>query len=109
MQRNDMVALVAGTSIGVVGGALGAVLACTAGEATLYHLLDRFSFGDQYVVLRPPAVPTAQRTDLQTSLDGTSLSPPAGALPLPHDVRAVTTKWQAAGAPVAVSRTSRLV
>jgi hypothetical protein len=40
MQRTEGVALVAGATLGLGGGALGAFLACTLGQAVAHRLLD---------------------------------------------------------------------
>ena len=56
MQRKEMVALVAGASVGVGRGALGAFLACVAGRAVARSFLDQF--GDHYI---EPEQPPPQR------------------------------------------------
>ena len=47
-ERTDTVALVAGATVGMGGGALGAFLACTAGRVVVDRFLDQFDdqFGD---------------------------------------------------------------
>jgi hypothetical protein len=52
MHRNEMMALVAGASVGVGGGMLGAFLAWTASGALVHRVLD--PFGDQYIELSQP-------------------------------------------------------
>jgi hypothetical protein len=100
MQRKDLVALVAGASVGVAGGALGAILASTVGGKPLYRLVDQLGWGDQYIELRPPAGPSAL-CDTQTASSGSaSLTQPASGPPpplpppvpmsLPHVKEAVT-------------------
>jgi hypothetical protein len=46
MQRTDTVALVAGATVGMGGGALGAFLAYTAGQVVVHRFLDQFD--DQF-------------------------------------------------------------
>ena len=58
MQRTEGVALVAGATLGLGGGMLGAFVACTLGQVVAYRVLEQFS--DQYVDLGPPALPAAQ-------------------------------------------------
>jgi hypothetical protein len=58
MQRNDLVALVAGTSVGIVGGAFGVFLACIAGEVAVRRFL--VELGDPYIELSQPSLPAAQ-------------------------------------------------
>ena len=72
MQRAEMVALVAGTTVGIGGGALGAFLVCTAGRVVVHHFLDQFD--DQYLDLRQPAPATARHGAQQASLTGSSVS-----------------------------------
>lgn len=98
MQRNDMAALVAGMSVGVAGGALGALLACIVGVEAICRLMDRFA--DQGIELRRPAVPTARSSDSQRRLGDTPASPPATALPPVKGT--ATSTYQTANTPVAV-------
>src|SRR5258706_12346111 len=58
MQRTEGVALVAGATLGLGGGMLGAFVACTLGQAVAYHVLEQF--GDQYIDLGPPALLAAR-------------------------------------------------
>ncbi len=58
MQRTEGVALVAGATLGLGGGMLGALVACTLGQAVAYRVLEQFS--DQYIDLGPPALPAAR-------------------------------------------------
>ena len=53
MKRRDVVALVAGTTVGVGGGTLSAFLACATGWALVQRFLDRYS----YIDLGHPAPP----------------------------------------------------
>jgi hypothetical protein len=53
MQRTEGVALVAGATLGLGGGVLGAFVACTLGQAVAYRVLEQCS--DQYLDLGPPA------------------------------------------------------
>ena len=72
MQRAEMVALVAGTTVGIGGGALGAFLVCTAGRVVVHRVLDQFldQFDDQYLDLGPPTPLTARHGTQQVSLAG---------------------------------------
>jgi hypothetical protein len=72
MQRTEMVALVAGTTVGIGGGALGAFLVCTAGRVVVHHFLDQFD--DEYLDLRPPTLLTARHGAQQTSVAGASVT-----------------------------------
>jgi hypothetical protein len=58
MQRIEGVALVAGATLGLGGGMLGAFVACTLGQAVAYRVLEQFS--DQYIDLGPPALLAAR-------------------------------------------------
>jgi hypothetical protein len=58
MQRTEGVALVAGATLGLGGGMLGAFVACTLGQAVAYRVLEQLS--DQYIDLGPPALPAAR-------------------------------------------------
>jgi hypothetical protein len=89
MQRNEMMALVAGASVGVGGGALGAFLAWTAGGAVARRVLDKFD--DQDIELRQPALPAARHGAPQASRNSASGTPAAGAPPLPSVKEAVTS------------------
>src|SRR5215470_12397761 len=88
MPRKDLVALVAGASVGVAGGALGAILVSTVGGAALSRFVDQFGWGDQYIELRPPAVPTALSDTQKASAGSASLTQPASGPrpPLPPPV-----------------------
>jgi hypothetical protein len=72
MQRTEMVALVAGTTVGIGGGALGAFLLCTAGRVVVHRVLDQFD--DQYLDLRQPAPLMAGHGAHQGSRTGSALS-----------------------------------
>jgi hypothetical protein len=72
MQRTEIVALVAGTTVGIGGGALGAFLVCTAGRVVVHRFLDPFD--DQYLDLRPPTLLTARHGAQQASRTGSSVS-----------------------------------
>ena len=58
MQRTEGVALVAGATLGLGGGILGAFVACTLGQAVAYRVLEQVS--GQYIDLGPPALPAAR-------------------------------------------------
>ena len=58
MQRTEGIALVAGATLGLGGGMLGAFVACTLGQAVAYRALEQFS--GQYIDLGPPALPAAR-------------------------------------------------
>jgi hypothetical protein len=70
MHRTDMVALVAGATVGMGGGALGAFLVCTAGQIVVHRFLNQFD--DQYLDLRQSALPTARHSAQPASLGGAS-------------------------------------
>ena len=72
MHRTEMVALVAGATVGMGGGALGAFLVCTAGQIVVQRFLNQFD--DQYLDLRPPAPATARHSPQQASLAGASVT-----------------------------------
>jgi hypothetical protein len=72
MHRTEMVALVAGTTVGIGGGALGAFLVCTAGRVVVYRFLDQFD--GQYPDLEQPAPLTARHGAQQASLAGSSVT-----------------------------------
>jgi hypothetical protein len=58
MQRTEGVALVAGTTLGLGGGALAAFVACMLGQAMAHRVLKQVT--DQYLDLGPPALLAAQ-------------------------------------------------
>jgi len=58
MQRTEGIALVAGATLGLGGGVLGAFVACTLGQVMAHRVLEQFS--DQYIDLGPPALPAAR-------------------------------------------------
>jgi len=58
MQRTEGVALIAGATVGLGGGALAAFVACMLGQAVAYRVLEQVS--DEYLDLGPPALPAAQ-------------------------------------------------
>jgi hypothetical protein len=72
MHRTEMVALVAGATVGMGGGALGAFLVCTAGQIVVHRFLNQFD--DQYLDLRQPALPMARHSAQQASLAGASVT-----------------------------------
>jgi hypothetical protein len=72
MQRTDKVALVAGATVGIAGGTLGAFLVCTAGRAVAHRFLDQFD--DQYLDLEHPAPPTVRHSPQQADLAGSSVT-----------------------------------
>lgn len=75
MQRKEMVALVAGASVGVGGGALGAFLACMAGQALAHGFLNQF--GDHYIDLEQPTPQRVRHSAQQASLGSAPVAPPA--------------------------------
>jgi hypothetical protein len=94
MQRNDLVALVAGTSVGVVGGAFGVFLACIAGEAAVRRFLielgDHYiELGDHYIELSQPPLPSAPHGAMQANAASASATP-ASVPSLPAAKGAVT-------------------
>ena len=68
MQRNDMVALVAGAIVGMGGGALGAFLVCTVGRAVVRRFLD------PYPDLGQPAPPMERHGPRRASVGGASVT-----------------------------------
>ena len=94
MQRTEGVALVAGATLGLGGGMLGAFVACTLGQAMAYRVLEQFS--DPYIGLGPPALPAAQPAGPASEQDLPHL-PPAmaavrGARPQPTGTPALPAK-----------------
>ena len=73
MRRNDMVALVAGTSVGIVGGAFGVFLACIAGEAAVRRFL--VELGDHYSELSQPPLSARQHSAPQVNRQSASKTP----------------------------------
>jgi len=68
MQRKQMVALVAGVSVGVGGGVLGAFLAWEAIGAAGRRLLDQFGDQDDQVIeLEQPTLSATQHSTRQMS------------------------------------------
>jgi hypothetical protein len=63
MQHNDKVALVAGMTIGLWGGTLGAFLLCTATRAATCRLLNQLD--ERYLELKLPAAPVRRLVDDQ--------------------------------------------
>jgi len=100
MQRIEGVALVAGATLGLGGGVLGAFVACTLGQAVAYRVLEQVS--DQYIDLGPPALPATRPAELASEQDLPHLPhlphlPPAteavrGARPQPTDTSALTAR-----------------
>ena len=90
MQRTEGVALVAGATLGLGGGMLGAFVACTLGQAVAYRVLEQFS--DQYIDLGPPALPAARPAGPAGPAE------PASEQDLPH-VAPVTVAVRACGLP----------
>jgi hypothetical protein len=68
MQRRDKVALVAGTTMGLWGGALGAFLVCTATWAATCRLVNQLDA--RYFELRLPAAAVSRDTGLLWLLAG---------------------------------------
>jgi len=73
MQRIEGVALVAGATLGLGGGILGAFVACTLGQAVAYRVLEQVS--GQYIDLGPPALPAARPAGLASEQDLPHLPP----------------------------------
>jgi hypothetical protein len=97
MQRTEAVALVAGATLGLGGGMLGALVACTLGQAMAYRVLEQVS--DQYIDLGPPALPAARPA---------GPAEPASEQDLPHlPPVAVTVAVRACGLPAPPALTSR--
>ena len=71
-QRTDTVALVAGATVGMGGGALGEFLVCMAGRVVVHRILDPFD--DQYRDFRPPAPRTARHGGQSASLGDASVT-----------------------------------
>jgi hypothetical protein len=97
MQRTERVALVAGATLGLGGGMLGAFVACTLGQAVAYHVLEQFS--GQYIDLGPPALLAARPAGPESEQDLPHLPhlPPAtaaarGARPQPTDTPALPAR-----------------
>lgn len=65
MQQNDRFAFVAGISIGLWGGALGAFLICTEAQASMYRLLSNLH--ERYLELSPPILSGRQLADVHSS------------------------------------------
>jgi len=94
MQRIEGVALVAGATLGLGGGMLGAFVACTLGQAVAYRVLEQFS--DQYIDLGPPAGLAARPAGPESDQDLPHLPPATAA------VRGART--QPTGTPALTSR-----
>ena len=94
MQRTEAVALVAGATVGLGGGMLGAFLACTLGQAVVYRVLEQFS--DQYFDLGPPAGRAVRPAGPASDQDLPHLPPATaavrGARPQPTGTPALTAK-----------------
>jgi hypothetical protein len=65
VQENDRFAFVAGISIGLWGGALGAFLICTEAHASVYRLLHNPH--ERYLELSPPTLSGRGLADVQSS------------------------------------------
>jgi hypothetical protein len=72
LQRTDIVALVAGATVGLGGGTLGAFLVCTAGQVVVHRFLAQFD--DQYLDLGQLARPTARHSAQPASRTGASVT-----------------------------------
>jgi hypothetical protein len=79
MQRTELIALVAGMSVGLGGGTLGAFLACTACRAVARDVQEQYGYIDLGPPAPPPAAPVAQ-----------PVAPAAGDQNLPLAARAVS-------------------
>ena len=82
MQRTEGVALVAGATLGLGGGVLGAFVACTLGQAMAHRVLEQFS--DQYIDLSQLAPPTVRHSAQQASLSRASVTTSASDQSLPN-------------------------
>jgi len=92
MQRKAMVALVAGMSVGVGAGVLGAFLAWAAAGAAARRFLGQFDDqDDQGIELPQSALQVAQHTRQQTSPGGAPLMLPASDQSLPNPKEAATS------------------
>jgi hypothetical protein len=90
MQRNQMIALVAGVGVGVAGGGLGAFLAWEAVGAAGRHLLDQFGDQDDQVIeLEQPALSATQHGTQQVSSGSVPVMLPASDPSLPESNVAV--------------------
>jgi hypothetical protein len=65
MQQKNRFAFVAGISIGLWGGTLGAFLICTEAQASMYRLLNNLHEG--YLDLSPPISSGRQLADVRSS------------------------------------------
>ena len=88
MQRKAMVALVAGASLGVGAGALGAFVAWAAAGAAARRFHDQF--GDQDIELEQPAPSATWHSAQQASSGSAPVTSPASAPSLPRPKEAVT-------------------
>jgi hypothetical protein len=92
MQRKAMVALVAGASVGVGAGALGAFVAWAAAGAVARRFPDQFSDqDDQDIELEQPAPSATWHGTQQASSGSTPVTSPASDLSLPTPKEAVTS------------------
>jgi hypothetical protein len=66
MQQGDRFAFVAGISLGLWGGALGAFLICTTARVAMYSLLGKLD--EQVLELIPPIAPQRQLADVHSSI-----------------------------------------
>jgi hypothetical protein len=89
MQRKQMIALVAGVSVGVGGGVLGAFLVWAAAGAVALRLLDQLD--DHDIELPQPVLPVAQHAAQQTSLGSVPVTPLASDPSLLNPQEAVTS------------------
>ncbi len=94
MQRTEGIALVAGATLGLGGGVLGAFVACTLGQAVAHRVLEQFS--DQYIDLGPPALQAARPAGPARDQDLPHLPPATaaarGARPRPAGTPALTAR-----------------
>src|SRR5262249_36304389 len=88
MQRRDLVTFVAGVTVGMGGGTLGAFLACAAGRVLAYRYRDHYGYVDLGQPGSPVALPRVPQAT-QRSAPGT---PPA------HDQDLPTAKTAVSGA-----------
>jgi hypothetical protein len=94
MQRIEGVALVAGATLGLGGGVLGAFVACTLGQAVAYRVLEQVC--DPYIDLGPPARRAARPAEPASDQDLPHLPPATaaarGARPQPTGTPALTAR-----------------
>jgi hypothetical protein len=92
MQRKQIVALLAGVSVGVGGGVLGALLAWAAVGAAARRFLEQFDDqDDQDIELEQPALSATRHGTQQASRGIALVTSPASAPSLPTPKEVVTS------------------